>query len=276
MPITIEPQNHVQNLDYNTTVTEVVPVEIPLFDDDLEIIQKLDDEPNDVGGLTAAELKAKFDEGNLTAQTYINNVLIPQVVADDATEQARQLAESERVANEIIRVANEENRILGETARDTNEMARQLSIAKVQNMTASATTVPYGTPAVATITTDPDTGAFNIGLDIPQGKPGTGNGDMEMAVYDPNGIAAPVAFRPTYSVVTMLAASWVNGAYSFEAQFPHAQYDIEVSVDESATEEQFDAFGEARIGSSATSNIAVARGEIPTVDIPVMVKAVRK
>ena len=32
------------------------------FQDDLNIIQKLDDEPNDVGGLTAAELKAKFDE----------------------------------------------------------------------------------------------------------------------------------------------------------------------------------------------------------------------
>lgn len=31
---------------------------IPGLDDDLDIIQKLDDEPNDVGGLTAAELKA--------------------------------------------------------------------------------------------------------------------------------------------------------------------------------------------------------------------------
>ena len=36
---------------------------IPELDDDLDIIQKLDDEPNDVGGLTAAQLKAKFDEG---------------------------------------------------------------------------------------------------------------------------------------------------------------------------------------------------------------------
>ena len=30
---------------------------------DLNIISALDDEPNDVGGLTAAQLKAKFDEG---------------------------------------------------------------------------------------------------------------------------------------------------------------------------------------------------------------------
>lgn len=30
---------------------------------DMNIISALDDEPNDVGGLTATELKAKFDEG---------------------------------------------------------------------------------------------------------------------------------------------------------------------------------------------------------------------
>ena len=44
---------------------------------DLNIVQKLDDEPNDVGGLSAAELKKKFDEGPLTIQEYINATLIP-------------------------------------------------------------------------------------------------------------------------------------------------------------------------------------------------------
>lgn len=113
-----------QTLEYNKEVTAVVPVAIPTFDDDLGIIQKLDDEPNDVGGLTAAELKAKFDEGNLTAQQYINNVLIPKVVADDLTEQTRQAAESERVANEIERVSNETNRVNAENSRATAEQTR--------------------------------------------------------------------------------------------------------------------------------------------------------
>lgn len=54
---------------------------IPTLDTDLSIIQKLDDYPNDVGGLSAAELKAKFDEGVLALQTYINTVLIPALVA---------------------------------------------------------------------------------------------------------------------------------------------------------------------------------------------------
>lgn len=44
---------------------------------DLNIVQKLDDEPNDVGGLSAAELKKKFDEGSLTIQEYINATLLP-------------------------------------------------------------------------------------------------------------------------------------------------------------------------------------------------------
>jgi hypothetical protein len=116
-----------QTLEHNKAVTTVVPVSIPTFDDDLAIIQKLDDEPNDVGGLTAMELKAKFDEGNVTAQQYINNVLIPAVVADDLTEQTRAAAEAERVANEIERVASETNRLSAENARVTNEANRVIA-----------------------------------------------------------------------------------------------------------------------------------------------------
>lgn len=54
---------------------------IPTLDTDLSIVQKLDDYPNDVGGLSAAELKAKFDAGSLAIQNYINNVLIPALAA---------------------------------------------------------------------------------------------------------------------------------------------------------------------------------------------------
>ena len=56
---------------------------IPTLDTDLSIIQKLDDYPNDVGGLSAAELKAKFDEGGLALQVYINTVLIPALIASN-------------------------------------------------------------------------------------------------------------------------------------------------------------------------------------------------
>lgn len=42
------------------------------INDDMNIIQALDDEPNDVGGLTAQELKAKFDEAGITLKTRFN------------------------------------------------------------------------------------------------------------------------------------------------------------------------------------------------------------
>lgn len=46
---------------------------------DMDIIQKLGDEPNDVDGLSAAELKAKFDEGNNAMKQWVNDTFIPEV-----------------------------------------------------------------------------------------------------------------------------------------------------------------------------------------------------
>lgn len=42
---------------------------------DLSIISKLSDEPNDTDGLTADELKAKFDEAGNSIKDYLNNTL---------------------------------------------------------------------------------------------------------------------------------------------------------------------------------------------------------
>ena len=109
-----------QTLEHNQVVTQVVPITVPSCDVDVTVIQQLDDEPNDVGGLTAAELKA-----NAAVKSYINDELIPAVVGADATEQARAAAEAERVANEIERVSNETTRVNAETTRGNNETARQ-------------------------------------------------------------------------------------------------------------------------------------------------------
>lgn len=50
---------------------------IKKFNKNMAIIAALDDEPNDVGGMTSAELKNKFDEGGKALQTYMNETLIP-------------------------------------------------------------------------------------------------------------------------------------------------------------------------------------------------------
>ena len=50
---------------------------IPRVTDELGTVSTLDDRPNDTSGLTAAELKAKFDADSGTLKTYLNDVLIP-------------------------------------------------------------------------------------------------------------------------------------------------------------------------------------------------------
>ena len=84
---------------------------------DMDIIAALDDQPNDVGGLTAAELKAKFDEGGKAIQSYINDTLIPEVVGLDATEAERKAAETIRLQSEAARVTAEQGRVQAEEAR---------------------------------------------------------------------------------------------------------------------------------------------------------------
>lgn len=51
--------------------------------DDLNIVQALDDEPNDVGGLSAQQLKAKFDEAPNLIKAYLNNVFLAELGGDD-------------------------------------------------------------------------------------------------------------------------------------------------------------------------------------------------
>lgn len=59
---------------------------IPRVTDELGTVSTLDDRPNDTGGLTAAELKAKFDADAGTLKTYVNDVLIPFLEGTSAAE----------------------------------------------------------------------------------------------------------------------------------------------------------------------------------------------
>lgn len=115
-----------EKLSADLNIIQSAPIELELLDGDLNIIQKLDDEPNDVGGLTSAELKAKFDESGNIIKTYINETLIPAVLAEDATEESRKQAEAARVAAEQVRQSNEAARQNAESQRVSAENARNV------------------------------------------------------------------------------------------------------------------------------------------------------
>lgn len=66
------------------------------FEKDMAVIQALPDEPNDVGGLSAQELKAKFDEGGQALKEYINDRLIP-ALEEVGVEQILQSADMDNL-----------------------------------------------------------------------------------------------------------------------------------------------------------------------------------
>ena len=120
-------------LTKDLNILQATAVEIQYLNGDLNIIAKLDDEPNDVGGLSSDQLKAKFDEAGNVIKDYINNTLIPAILASDSTEAAREEAENQRAANETQRQENEAARQTEETARQTEETARQENEQSRQN-----------------------------------------------------------------------------------------------------------------------------------------------
>ena len=65
------------------------------FTKDMDIIGKLSDTPNVDDGLTAAQLKEKFDEGGKAVKNFINSTLLPEIsqqLAEKPTESGIQKA----------------------------------------------------------------------------------------------------------------------------------------------------------------------------------------
>ena len=73
----------------------------------------------------------------------------------------------------------------------------------------------------------------------------------------------------------LAASKWSGNTYSFEAEYPFAAYELEVAIG-SASSEQYDAFCEAKPIGSATSNVITALGNVPTIDIPVILEVIKK
>ena len=75
---------------------------------------------------------------------------------------------------------------------------------------------------------------------------------------------------------TLLASGWSENTYSFENEYPASQYSLEISLNDTADLEQFDAFNYALLVGSATTNTVKAYGDVPSIDIPIIVKVVEK
>ena len=109
-------------------------------------------------------------------------------------------------------------------------------------------------------------------------KPSAGipKNDLASEVQASLNAVADKSNKPTFSQYTILTSGWSGGVYSFESDFPSATYDIEIELDSTATEPQVEAWSSAKVTSVFGTNTMKALGDVPTVDIPVIVKAVMK
>lgn len=83
--------------------------------------------------------------------------------------------------------------------------------------------------------------------------------------------------KPTATAVTLSAANWSNSTYSFETQYPSSTYDIvDILPNESTTAAQRNAWIAADCGGYYTTNIIVARGTVPTIDLPLTLLLLHK
>lgn len=218
----------------------------------------------DVLNGTAAENKAIFDRmvRNLMAPAYNQCVDAVNALADleggvKTEEAARVAAETARAAAETERETAEAERAAAEMARETAENAREIAEAARENE---------------------ETGYVAQAKYWAEQAKSSAEGDMTAAVYDPQGRKTDIFtfIQPVVTTVTMLASGWSGNVYSFEQEYPAAEWNLSIEVSPTATAEQFTAFGEAMICGSAAENAATALGVAPTVDIPILIKAVAK
>lgn len=83
--------------------------------------------------------------------------------------------------------------------------------------------------------------------------------------------------KATYAEVTLISSNWSEQTYSLESTYPSNTYDIEIELSGNATKDIAKVWGKTiPVPSPDRKNIIKALGTVPTVNIPIRVKAVKK
>ena len=100
-------------------------------------------------------------------------------------------------------------------------------------------------------------------------------GNLQNQIYDlENQIGG---LGETVTTGTMLASGWTSDKkYSFESTYPFAQYNVYIALSDTCTDAQYEAWNAAGLMASATSNVVKAHGDKPTINIPIVIRVVKK
>ena len=83
--------------------------------------------------------------------------------------------------------------------------------------------------------------------------------------------------KATYAEVTLISTSWSEQTYSLESTYPSDTYDIEIELSGNATKEIAKVWGKViPVPSPDEKNIIKALGTVPSINIPIRVKVVKK
>jgi hypothetical protein len=98
------------------------------------------EDPNDYPTIETDEAKVRADMQSLhdEVKDYLNTVLIPKVIEEDATVDAWRAAEAERTTNEEARQASEQARVEAEETRVAAEAARVEKVQQLEEQVQSA------------------------------------------------------------------------------------------------------------------------------------------
>lgn len=84
-------------------------------------------------------------------------------------------------------------------------------------------------------------------------------------------VFAGFSAKKTTTTGVLLASSWTDKEYSLESAYPSESVNIEIQISSDADGDAIDAWSAAKIVAKGDlSNVIVAKGDQPTVDIPVI------
>lgn len=235
---------------------------IPTLDTDLSIIQKLDDYPNDIGGLSAAQLKAKFDEGVLALQTYINTVLIPALIASNVSFAPTAAINAETVQAAIENVQAQLAGISAGTIPN-NTVGMEKLTKTVQNAIAS------GGGAASAVTALSETVAQNVAA--------TGENTTAIAAINTANTARDAeiakignkAEKSKGATFVLTAAGWAENKQTVAINIGAGRNDA-VGLDTSATLAQWQEAAKCgvKVYSANEEGITFSCETVPTLDLP--------
>lgn len=99
---------------------------------------------------------------------------------------------------------------------------------------------------------------------------------IEKSNTDINNLKKAVKESRTVVSSTLTAIKWQGNTYSFETEYPHAQYNIAIELGESATLEQAYAFADACLKGSIGTQVITALDIVPKIDIPITIEVLKK